>query len=333
MNILLQQLPQSGYVSLVVLSVAQQNRGTGCRFTMPATSFKEYRPGVAPYARRITAAEWGEHRELLTSLHNQHLSRRRILEVLADHDFRPSKGQLVSKMMQWGLMVSLEPSNQSSLPNSIHTTVTARSYETCLSVLQEAQVGSLESLRTDIEDRGLGSLYEAEGTRSCERNDGDGSGIVPIGDTAIPSPDTSKTLSQSYSAPACGESEMLFPQSILGWANTARVSPDIRVSPDTFPKVDRDATFSRHEQSQPTSDSGIVSIPRSIGKALRDSGVIFGHCTNCSGPCTIHSGLDSTRFRRHILAAIYSSYRGLLGIPRRWPCDCDIFITIDCATV
>lgn len=72
---------------------------------MTEPQFKQYQPGIATYARRRTAHEWDQYRQLLTDLHNQQVSRRLMLEELAKHDFQPTVGQMVTQMRKWGLMV------------------------------------------------------------------------------------------------------------------------------------------------------------------------------------------------------------------------------------
>lgn len=77
---------------------------------MATALFKEYQPGVATYAKRITSAEWEQHKAFLTGLHNRRVSRRKMLDKLAERGFEPSMGQLVSKMKQWDMMVLSEHS-------------------------------------------------------------------------------------------------------------------------------------------------------------------------------------------------------------------------------
>jgi len=102
---------------------------------MATAHFNQYQPGVAPYARRLTAAAWEQHRALLTDLHNQRVPRWEMLEVLADHGFHPSMGQFVSKMKQWDLMVLGE--RRSRMLKAIPKSSTVTSCKTQSNVVPE----------------------------------------------------------------------------------------------------------------------------------------------------------------------------------------------------
>ena len=66
---------------------------------------KRYKPGVSPYAQRRSEQDWEGRREMLTRMHEQHYTRRQMLEALKALDFDVTSGQLLAQMKKWELAV------------------------------------------------------------------------------------------------------------------------------------------------------------------------------------------------------------------------------------
>lgn len=89
---------------------------------MPTTLFRRYTPGTTAYARRRTEEEWEEHRHLLTRLHQQHYTRRQMLDQLKTRDFTVTSGQLLAQMKKWDLMVYTTHQKRPSSTTDVETT-------------------------------------------------------------------------------------------------------------------------------------------------------------------------------------------------------------------
>lgn len=62
----------------------------------------EYRPGKSSYNRRIFTVEWNDHKTRLKQLHEEGLTRKQILVVMAmERDFRPTLSQLNKQFAIW----------------------------------------------------------------------------------------------------------------------------------------------------------------------------------------------------------------------------------------
>lgn len=122
--------------------------------------FKQYTPGQRGNAPRRTAAEWDKHKELLTNLYADNVSRADMQRRLAELDFEVTMGQLVRKTTAWGLTqgntaasapASGGPrsSQEDAITSSADTTTIKMAYDSCQPAGSEAAYYSQDGLEVN----------------------------------------------------------------------------------------------------------------------------------------------------------------------------------------
>jgi len=288
---------------------------------MPAASFKQYEPSVAPYAKRVTETEWEQHHDLLTNLHNRHIPRSKMLEELAIHNFHPSMGQLVSQMMQWGLMPHGKRPRQPPSTRSVPATAESDAHMVDAPPTID---GSLDKTGKPSEtDTGNShaesSPSEAEGISKCEKIPQGAVGASSTGSAVADLSCRTTTNETRLNSISTGKEQTLFLPFGSGFVATltsrSNAEPQPEAFSDTFYSLLKfDANPTIHKAPHPSSS---LELPTSYVGILKSD----------KGADMFRSNLEKPQPGRQIQDKVSASQQDPVKNSRRWCCDCNLFVT------
>lgn len=180
-----------------------------------AIKIQRYKPGVSTYSRRRTDEEWETYRQLLTRMHEQHYTRRQMVEALKGRDFVVTSGQLLAQLKKWDLMVYghgsrgvLKASPQSrelrsEAKQSVGTERPSSSNESLAITTPEAEecqnkdTIAHQLLAPTVSELSMESLDRQDSSSSLERVHTELSGLSPTLDTVSEREETGETTNDT----------------------------------------------------------------------------------------------------------------------------------------